>query len=122
MKSTLLIATLGLCLTSAVWLKADDTDTSSTSTPPPEGHHHWGMSDADKAKLKAAYDSAIQSDPDLKTEGEQLRQQEEAYHKKLHDAMVAADPSVEPLLAKMHRHGPPPMDGPPPSDSGSSSQ
>jgi uncharacterized membrane protein len=116
MKSSLLIATLGLCLTSAVWLKADDTDSSSSTpaTPPPEGQHHWGpqLSADDKAKLKAAYESAIQSNPDLKTEGEQLRQQEEAYHKKLNDAMIAADSSVAPLLEKMHHHhGPPPGEG-----------
>jgi len=124
MKPTLLIATLALCLTSAVWLKADDTDTSSTPPAPPQGQgqHHWGprLSADDQAKLKAAYESAIQSNPDLKTEGEQLRQQEEAYHKKLDEAMISADSSVAPLLEKMHHHGPPPMDGPPPAQSGSS--
>ncbi len=121
MKPTLLIATLGLCLTSAVWLKADDTDTTAPATPPAGGHHHWGgqLSADDRAKLKAAYDSAIQNDPDLKTEGDQLRQQEEAYHKKLNDAMIAADASVAPLLEKMHHHGPPPGGTPPPSDSSS---
>jgi hypothetical protein len=118
MKPTLLITTLALCLTSGVWLKAQDAD---TSTPPDSGggHHHWGpqMSDADRAKVKAAYDSAMQNNPDLKSEGDTLKQQEEDFHKKLHDAMVAADPSVEPLLAKMHHHMPPPDGGtPPPAD------
>jgi hypothetical protein len=72
------------------------------------------MSEADRAKIKAAYESAIASNSDLKTQEDALKQQEEDFHKKLHDAMVAADPSVEPILAKMHHHMPP-MDGPPPA-------
>lgn len=120
MKSTLLITTLALCLTGGSWLKAQDADTS-TPPAPGGGHHHWGppMSEADRAKVKAAYDSAISNNPDLKSEGDALKQQEEDYHKKLHDAMVAADPTVGPLLDKMHHHMPPPPDGgtpPPPAD------
>jgi hypothetical protein len=35
-----------------------------------------------------------------------------SYMKQMHDAMVKADPNVEPIMAKMgkghHHHGPPP--------------
>jgi Spy/CpxP family protein refolding chaperone len=137
MKSNpLLIATLALGLTGSAWLKADDTDTSTPPAPPPPdsptegeggGHHHWGgpqLTDDEKAKLKAAYTSAISSNPDLKTQLDQAHAQMKAAmdamkaaNDKLHAAMVAADPTVEPLLAKFHgHHGPPPgapTDAPP---------
>jgi Spy/CpxP family protein refolding chaperone len=117
MKSTLLIAALSLCLTAPLWAQSDD---SSDSTPPPAGgHHHWkggpgGLTQDERTELKTAHDSALQANPDLAAEEKQLHQQWKDYAKKMHDAMVKADPKVEPILAKMkghhHHHGPPPAD------------
>jgi Spy/CpxP family protein refolding chaperone len=119
MKSSLLIASLALCLTGSVWLKADDTD---SSPPPPDdgGHHHFGgdLSHDDWAKLKAAHEAAIQANPDLAAEEKQLHEMQKDYMQKMHDAMVKADPSVEPILEKMHHHHGPP----PPPDNGGDNQ
>jgi hypothetical protein len=119
MKPNLLAIALTLCLTSPVWAQDDSsgsTSGSSSSTPP---HHHWeggpggaNLTADERTELKTAHDAAIQANPDLKTQGEQLRQQMMDFEKKMHDAMVAADPKVAPILAKMHHHhGPPPGDG-----------
>ncbi len=119
MKSTLLVTTLGLCLTSAVWLKADD-DSSSTPPPPPsdgggpggggEHHHGMGMPKEDMDKLKAAHDAALQANPDLAAQEKALHEQMEALHQKIKDAMLKTDPSIAPILEKMEKfhHGPPP--------------
>lgn len=96
------------------------------------------LTDAEKQELKAAHDAAIQANPSLGTEGKDLGDQMraareagqkpsddllaqmQAYHKKLNAAMIAADPNVAPIIAKMDagRHhwgqgGPPP---PPPGN------
>jgi len=116
MKSPLLIAALTLCLVSPLWAQADD---SSDSTPPPPSGHHRGHGGApltkdERTELKSAHDAALQANPDLAAEEKQLHQQWKDYAKKMHDAMVKADPKVEPILEKMkaghHHHGPPPPD------------
>jgi len=68
-------------------------------------------------ELNQARQDAFQANPDLAAEGKALKEQEEAFHKKLEAAMIKADPKVEPILAKMkegrpHHEGP---DGSPPA-------
>ena len=74
------------------------------------------MSKDDRAEVKAAHDAAIAADPDLATEEKQLQEQWKDFEKKMHDAMVKADPKVEPILDKMHHHH-----GQPPGGAGGSS-
>jgi Spy/CpxP family protein refolding chaperone len=117
MKSTLLIAALSLCLAAPLWAQSDDS--SDTSTTPPKGHHwhHGGgsqLTQDERTELKTAHDTAIKDNPDLATEGKKLHEEMHAYMKKMHDAMVTADPNVKPILDKLeaghHHHGPPPAD------------
>ena len=118
MKPKLLAVALSLCLTGPSW--AQDASPTPPPPPPPGEHHHWGganLTEDEKTELKSAHDAALQANPDLATEGKQLHQQMEAFQQKMHDAMVKADPKVEPILAKMHHHH-----GPPPGDDGGGNQ
>jgi hypothetical protein len=72
-----------------------------------------GLTQDERTELKTAHEDAIKANPDLETEGKQLHEQMRDFEKKMHDAMVAADPKVEPILDKMEKgrhHGPPPGD------------
>jgi hypothetical protein len=74
-------------------------------------HHHGGpggLTRDEMEELHAAHDAALKANPDLAIE-------EKAVRDKIEAAMVAADPKVEAILAKMKaHHGGPGMDGPPP--------
>jgi hypothetical protein len=59
------------------------------------------LSDTEKAQVKAAHDKAIQQDSSLEQRMREARQALDAAKKAMHDAMVRADPTVEPILAKM---------------------
>jgi len=59
------------------------------------------LSDAERAQVKAAHDKAIQHDPSLDQKMKAAHLAMEEAKKSMHDAMIAADPSVEPILAKM---------------------
>ena len=121
MKRTLLLLTLGAVLACpASFAQAESPTNAPSQTPPPGGPPHdgrGGLTEEEKQELHAAHDAAIKADPSLDTEGKALKEQMEAYNKKLHAAMVKADPKVEPILAKLdasrgHHGGP---DGPPPA-------
>lgn len=58
----------------------------------------------ERARVKAAHDKALASDPSLKKTMDDARRVMEEARKAMHEAMIKADPSIEPLLAKM---GPP---------------
>jgi Spy/CpxP family protein refolding chaperone len=122
MKSLLLLSALSFCLAAPAWAQSadassstDNSSTTDTSTTPKHHHCKWGGAGLTKdqwQELKAARDSALQANPDLKTEETQLRQEHKAHMKKMHDAMVQADPNVEPILTKLeaahhhhHHHG-----------------
>jgi hypothetical protein len=149
MKRIFLLLTLGaaLALAGPSLVKAQD----STNAPPPGGppggfQQIQGMgflTDAEKAELKKAHDAAIAADPSLTTEEQSIHEamqsayesgtpptedQRAAWHafrEKMNAAMIAADPDVAPILAKIkaHHHGPggPGGDGPPPPPPPSSS-
>jgi hypothetical protein len=115
MKRLLLVLTLGAALASPAFAQSDD----STNAPPPgpPGGHHGMLTKEEWQELKSAHDAALQANPALGTEGEQLKSQMEAFHQKMNAAMIKADPSVEPILQKMeaeHHQGGPGPDGPPP--------
>lgn len=58
----------------------------------------------ERARVKAAHDKALASDPSLKKMMDDARRVMDEARKSMHVAMVKADPTIEPLLAKM---GPP---------------
>jgi len=100
---------------------------SSTSQPSAEGQPGKGpgqhgpmaqLSESERAQLKAAHDAAIQKDPSLEQGMEAARQAMEKARKAMNDAMIAVDPSVGPILAKIAppKRGGGPGAGLPPGD------
>lgn len=77
----------------------------SAPPPPPAGGGGRGpmagLSDQEKTQLKAAHDKAIQQNPALETAIKAARETMDTARKEMHDAMVAIDPAVAPILAKM---------------------
>jgi hypothetical protein len=59
------------------------------------------LSDTERAQVKAAHDNAIQQNPALDQKIKTAHQAMEEAKKSMHDAMIAVDPTVEPILAKM---------------------
>jgi hypothetical protein len=55
----------------------------------------------ERARVKAAHDKALASDPSLKKMMDDARRVMDEARKAMHEAMVKADPTIEPLLAKM---------------------
>jgi Spy/CpxP family protein refolding chaperone len=138
MKRTFLLLTLGAILTCPSFAQVQDSTNAPPPGPPPgedgPGGHHDHLSfltDAEKAELKKAHEAAVAADPSLATEEkanwdamkaahesgtpptEEQKAQFRAFREKMDAAMVAADPAVAPILAKIkaHHHG---HDGPPP--------
>ena len=133
MKRLLFVLTLGAALACpAMAQPADSTSTNAPPDGPPPGEHHHDhdmkfLTDAEKAELKKAHDAAIAGDPSLKTEEDSIhatmkadheagtppsdadKATFEAFRDKMDKAMIAADPAVEPILAKIkaHHHGGP---------------
>jgi hypothetical protein len=74
--------------------------------PPPPGDHGpmSFLTPEERDKVKAAHDKAIQQDPTLDQKMKEAHQVMENARKAMHAAMIKADPSVEPILAKMMTH------------------
>jgi len=126
MKRKLLLITLGGALAGSAWAQSTNTP---PAYPPPSGgppsgeHHHLDLSKILKAEerqeLDAAHAAAIKANPDLGTQEKDLMAQMKVAHdsgeppdpeliaqvidlrKKLHDAMLQADPHIAPILAKL---------------------
>ncbi len=58
----------------------------------------------EREKLKAARQKAMQ-DPAVKAADAEKSTDRKAYRKAVHDAMLRADPSIEPILQKLHGEG-----------------
>ena len=85
-------------------LKAQNTNAPDQIPAPPSPGGHGPMvnlSDTERAQVKAAHDKAIQQDPALDQKMKAAHQAMEEAKKAMHDAMIAVDPTVEPILAKM---------------------
>jgi Spy/CpxP family protein refolding chaperone len=124
------VALLGVALaTAGVSAAFAQTTTTTPAAPAPTCsagmHHHHGsiLTEDEKAQLKKDHDAVLASDPSLKTEEDNLKQQHETlksegtsatdsdraalftqfrdFHQKMRDAMVKLDPSVEPILNKL---------------------
>jgi Spy/CpxP family protein refolding chaperone len=100
-------------------VSAPATDTSATassasSSAPAEKPHadHEGrkaklaaLTPAERQQLKAVHEKAMQ-DPAVKAAESEKSTDHRAYQKTVHDAMLRADPSIAPILEKMHpKHG-----------------
>lgn len=121
--SALVLASAGLTTAFA------QTPPTTTTTPPPNGAPQWHhdhqsvLTDAEKAQLKRAHDEVLATNPDLQTEETNLTTQREklksegdsatigdqkalreAFHahmQKMHAAMLAFDPTLAPIFAKL---------------------
>jgi hypothetical protein len=69
--------------------------------PPPKEGPMALLSPAERAELKAAHDKAITLDPTLDARMKAAHQAMEEAKKAMHDAMIAADPAVAPILEKI---------------------
>jgi collagenase-like PrtC family protease len=56
---------------------------------------------AERQQLKAAHDKAMQQDPSLESKMQALRKEMDDLRKAMRDAMIKADPTVEPILEKI---------------------
>lgn len=105
LKSHLLLTLLASSL--MIPLRAQSTDTGTNGTPSPGAPGQRGpgpmanLSEENRQKIKAAHDAAIQKDPTLEQGMKDAHQAMEKARQAMHDAMIAVDPSVEPILAKM---------------------
>jgi hypothetical protein len=124
------IALLACALGSAGLTSVLADDTNTDSTPPSSGEHHHPspLTDAEKAELKKDREQVMTSNPDLKTQWDDLQKQrqsmgqdasdadKQALREKMHTLMdqinadiVQIDPAAAPLIAKMkaahHNHG-----------------
>lgn len=104
MKTTLRLLAGLLFATSPLSLRAQNTNAQATPPPPPQGGGNGPManlSEAERAQVKAAHDKAIQQNPALDQKMKAAHQAMEEARKSMHEAMIAVDPTVESILAKM---------------------
>ncbi len=59
------------------------------------------LTEQERAQLKAAHDKATQQNPALEEAMKTAHQSMEKARKEMHDAMIAIDPAVAPILAKI---------------------
>lgn len=109
------MAALSLAALSA---QTPDTNAPAGGPPPPPpmggpgGHMGMGMgklTDAERAQLKAAHDTAVKQNPVLDQNIKAAWQAMAEARKAMSDAMIQVDPTVAPILEKMRGgHQPPP--------------
>ena len=106
-----------LCLLPVQAQTMTNEPVSSGVTPPPQPPVVRGpmaaLSESERQQVKAAHDKAIQQDPSLEQKMKAARQAMDRARKEMHEAMIKADPAVEPILEKMmppkwgENHAPP---------------
>ena len=78
---------------------------SNQAPPPPPPEQRGGpmanLTPAERGQLKSAHDKAIQKDPSLDEKMKAAHQSMEEARKAMHDAMIAVDPTVAPILEKI---------------------
>ena len=80
---------------------------ATSEATPAEGKHHgekkgWmaDLTPEEKQKLKAAHQKAMQ-DPAVKSAEATKETDKKGFHKAVREAMLRADPSIQPILEKM---------------------
>jgi len=109
MKHQSLATLFGLLLSVPVMAQTPSPQPSATPTPginsPPPPPALRGpmakLTDAERQQLKAAHDKAIQQNPSLEEAMRAAHQVMEKARKDLNDAMIAVDPSVAAVIAKI---------------------
>ena len=118
---TALTLALGIAGVTAAFAQTSPTPAPAASTA--ANSHTSVLTPEEKAQLKKAHDEALAANPDLKTEGDSLKTQHDAlkaqganasqadmdalkaqhkdYEQKMHAAMLAADPTLAPVFAKL---------------------
>lgn len=92
---------LSLPLESRAQETASNNTVPAEQAPPPGPHGPMaGLSEQERAQLKAAHDKAIQQNPSVEQALKEAHQSMEKARKALREAMVAADPSIAPILEK----------------------
>jgi hypothetical protein len=64
------------------------------------------LSEDERAKLHSAHQNALQRDPNLAESRARYLNARKEFREKLRDALLKADPSVQPILEKIHRNQP----------------
>jgi len=62
----------------------------------------WAIDGGSRQKLRSAHDTAMR-DPGLAATRQRYQQARKEFRDKLRDALLKADPSVQPILEKVHR-------------------
>lgn len=104
MKSLFLQLLLGITLTGVIHAQQAPTAQafpSSVSKPPMVPANPNVMTPAEWAELRNARQAAMKADPTLTSKLVQLSQKMRAFQAKLHAAMVADNPNVAPIIAKL---------------------
>jgi hypothetical protein len=108
--AALLAASLPVALRAQEMPQSNTPSTNQEAPPPPPSPSSSGpgprgpmanLSEQERAQLKAAHDKATQQNPTLEEAMKSAHQAMEKARKEMHDAMVAIDPSVAPILAKI---------------------
>jgi hypothetical protein len=113
--------TTHLSLTAAVWaamsllpaleaqevMQTNDSQTDQATQPPSSpGAGGWkrlmaNLTESERQQLRSAHDKATQQNPALEEAMKTAHQSMEKARKEMHDAMIAIDPAVAPILAKI---------------------
>jgi hypothetical protein len=64
--------------------------------------HFANLAPDEREKMKAAHEKAIQ-DPAVQAAHNKVREARRQFKEVLHSAMLKADPSIQPILDKMHK-------------------
>jgi hypothetical protein len=115
MKQLALLLIMALPLSGTVWAQqAGSTPASPTRPPsgaPPPGAPPTGANQItpdEWQELRAARSAAFQANPDLVAENRKLSEKMRALEDKINVAMVKADPTIGPIIAKLEANRPHP--------------
>jgi hypothetical protein len=101
-KKPVITASILALLFSSVLL-AQDSNPSGKGWRHNQEHRLANLSPAERQKVEAARQTAMQ-DPGVRAAREKLHLARKDLHDAMHAAMVKADPTIEPILAKLPKH------------------
>jgi hypothetical protein len=125
MNRLVLLSVLGICIFAR--LEAQTAQSTSTGAQMPAQMirskmiNPYGLTPAEMHELDLARQEALKADPDLAQDSVQLKQKLRDFQFKLDQAILAADPNVAPVVARIERgpgaqmpvHLPPSISTPP---------